>query len=338
MMPVGSVGGPAEGGLMLAEHPVDVMLTATDLVEVKQFYGDRIGLEVLIESDEFVTFRCGGDSRLVVTRSSVRSGEQQTKASWRVADLAAEVAELRGRGVEVVDYDEPGLTTVNGVADVGFALAAWFVDPGGNTIGLLGSLPLVGLQPTHIDRAYRRIEDANRRKAAEGKRTTGPATIERVHATLKNALGDAVDRHLSHSTRRAASNSPNTPTGSRAVGSRRGRDVPRRGGIGPARGDVGADRVARPAPRRGMRLRVARPGRGAQNPHGDAAITGDAGNIGVWAPKTRSGKRKSTSTGRRSGPCSNTGSGRTPNGSSSAPAGTTAPCRTNTASPSSCPG
>ena len=27
--------------------------------------------------------------------------------------------------------------TVDGVADVGFALSAWFVDPGGNTIGLL---------------------------------------------------------------------------------------------------------------------------------------------------------------------------------------------------------
>jgi catechol-2,3-dioxygenase len=122
---------------MLREHPVDVMLTAPDLGVVKQFYGDRIGLQVLIESDDFVTFRCGGDSRLIVTASTIRSGEQQTKASWRVSDIAAEVAELRARGVDVAEYDEPGLTTVDGVADVGFALACWFVDPGGNTIGLL---------------------------------------------------------------------------------------------------------------------------------------------------------------------------------------------------------
>jgi catechol-2,3-dioxygenase len=122
---------------MLAKHPVDVMLTATDLGAAKQFYGDRIGLDVLIESDEFVTFGCGGDSRLVVTQTSIPSTEHQTKASWRVADVAAEVAELRGRGVDVAGYDEPGLETVNGVADVGFALSAWFVDPGGNTIALL---------------------------------------------------------------------------------------------------------------------------------------------------------------------------------------------------------
>ena len=104
---------------------------------MKQFYGDRIGLDVMIESDDFVTFRCGGDSRLVVTRTTTPSTEQTTKASWRVADVAAEVADLRARGVEIVDYEEPWLRTVDGVADVGFALSAWFVDPGGNTIGLL---------------------------------------------------------------------------------------------------------------------------------------------------------------------------------------------------------
>jgi catechol-2,3-dioxygenase len=122
---------------MLAMHPIDVMLTTTDLGVAKQFYGDRIGLAVLIESDDFVTFEVGGDSRLVVTRSSTPSNEQQTKASWRVANVVSEVAELRARGVEVAEYDEPGLNTIDGVADVGFALSAWFVDPNGNTIGLL---------------------------------------------------------------------------------------------------------------------------------------------------------------------------------------------------------
>ena len=122
---------------MLADHPIDVMILATDLGVAREFYGDRIGLEVLIESDEFLTLKCGGDSRLVVTRSATGTGEPQTKASWRVNDLAAEVAELRSRGVAVEQYDEPGLNSVDGIADVGFALAAWLVDPHGNSIGLL---------------------------------------------------------------------------------------------------------------------------------------------------------------------------------------------------------
>jgi catechol-2,3-dioxygenase len=122
---------------MLANHPIDPMILATDLAVAREFYGDRIGLEVVLESDDFVTFRCGGDTRLVVTRSSTGTSEPHTKASWRVTDVAAEVGELRSRGVEVQEYDGPGLKTIDGIADVGFALAAWFTDPHGNAIGLL---------------------------------------------------------------------------------------------------------------------------------------------------------------------------------------------------------
>ena len=122
---------------MLANHPIDPLILATDLAVARQFYGDLIGLELLLENDDFLTFRCGGDSRLVVTRSSTGTSEPQTKASWRVDDLAAEVGELRSRGVTVEEFDEPGLTTVDGIADVGFALSAWLIDPHGNSIGLL---------------------------------------------------------------------------------------------------------------------------------------------------------------------------------------------------------
>jgi catechol-2,3-dioxygenase len=122
---------------MLGDHPIDVMLLATDLGVAREFYGDKIGLEVLIENDAFLTFKCGGDSRLVVTKSSTGSTETQTKASWRVEDLTAEVTELRSRGVQIEEFDEPGLKTVEGIADVGFALSSWFVDPDGNSIGLL---------------------------------------------------------------------------------------------------------------------------------------------------------------------------------------------------------
>jgi catechol-2,3-dioxygenase len=122
---------------MLADHPIDVMLLATDLSVAKEFYRERVGLEVLIETEQFLTFKAGGDSRLVVTESTRGTSEEQTKASWRVDDVAEEVAELRSRGVEIAEYDSPGLKTVDAVADVGFALSAWFVDPSGNSIGLL---------------------------------------------------------------------------------------------------------------------------------------------------------------------------------------------------------
>ena len=58
----------------------------------------------------------------MVTKSSAGTADEATKASWRVDDLAAEVADLRSRGVEILDL--PDLNTVDGIADVGFAFAA----------------------------------------------------------------------------------------------------------------------------------------------------------------------------------------------------------------------
>jgi len=120
---------------MLSEHPVDVMLLATDLRVARRFYTNTLGLKVLLEDEQFLTFRCGGDSRLVVTKSTTGTADQATKASWRVDDIAGEVAQLRARGVEIQDL--PDLNTIDGIADIGFALAAWFTDPHHNSLSLL---------------------------------------------------------------------------------------------------------------------------------------------------------------------------------------------------------
>jgi catechol-2,3-dioxygenase len=122
---------------MLGEHPIDVVLLATDLESSKQFYAGKLGLEILNESEEAITYKCGGDSQLAVTKSTTGTADEQTQAGWRVDDLAAELAELRSRGVEIQEYDMPGLKTVDGVADLGFALMAWIVDPHGNALAIM---------------------------------------------------------------------------------------------------------------------------------------------------------------------------------------------------------
>jgi hypothetical protein len=84
-----------------------------------------------------VTFHCGGDSQLVVTKSSVGTKDEQTQATFRVADVQAEVSDLRRRGVKIEDYDLPGLKTHDGIADIGFAWMAWCIDPANNCVGLI---------------------------------------------------------------------------------------------------------------------------------------------------------------------------------------------------------
>jgi catechol 2,3-dioxygenase-like lactoylglutathione lyase family enzyme len=122
---------------MLGDHPIDVVLLATDLDESKEFYAGRLGLEIVHESDDEITYKCGGDSQLSVTKSTTGTSDEQTQAGWRVTDLDAELAELRSRGVEIQEYDMPGLKTVDGVADVGFARIAWIVDPHRNALAIL---------------------------------------------------------------------------------------------------------------------------------------------------------------------------------------------------------
>ena len=72
-----------------------------------------------------------------MTRSTVGTADSQTQVSWDVPDVRAEVAELRSRGVKVEDYDLSGLKTEDGIADIGFAWAAWIIDPGKNALGIL---------------------------------------------------------------------------------------------------------------------------------------------------------------------------------------------------------
>jgi catechol 2,3-dioxygenase-like lactoylglutathione lyase family enzyme len=122
---------------MLGDHPIHPVLLATDLAAVRDFYHDQLGLEILSESEAAITFRCGGGTQLAVTRSTTGTADTQTQASWYVSDVRAEVAELRSRGVKVEDYDLPGLQTHDGIADIGFAWAAWIIDPGKNALGIL---------------------------------------------------------------------------------------------------------------------------------------------------------------------------------------------------------
>jgi len=121
---------------VLGEHPIYVVLLSRDLGETRSFYHDKLGLPIIRESEAAISFLSGHTS-LDVTKSTTGTADTQTQATWIVDDLQAEVAELRDRGVEIQDYDLPGLKTESGIADIGFAHAAWIVDPHGNALGIL---------------------------------------------------------------------------------------------------------------------------------------------------------------------------------------------------------
>jgi|SRR5262245_20329236 len=121
---------------MLGDHPIYPVLLATDMAAAREFYHDKVGLEIVTENENSLVLKCG-NTQLTVSKSSVGTADEQTQAGWRVSDVRAEVAELRARGVEVENYDMPGLKTEDGIADIGFAWAAWIIDPGKNAVSIL---------------------------------------------------------------------------------------------------------------------------------------------------------------------------------------------------------
>ena len=90
---------------MLANNPIDPILLITDFSKAKNFYVKKLGLEI-IEEDEHRIVLGSGSTRVSLSLSSVGTKDSQTKASWRVAD-------------------------------VGFALASWIIDPFGNALSIL---------------------------------------------------------------------------------------------------------------------------------------------------------------------------------------------------------
>ena len=120
---------------MLNNAMVLPTVPVTDLDRTIAFYRDVLGLTVLEQTPFAVRFGAGSGSQLsTYKRPPVERG--QTVAHFEVADIEAEMAEIRSRGGVFEEYSGPGLTTVNGIAPLGPARGAWIKDPDGNVLGL----------------------------------------------------------------------------------------------------------------------------------------------------------------------------------------------------------
>lgn len=120
---------------MLSAAPMQAALPASDMERAKRFYRDTLGLTISREAEDAVHFESGGTEFFIYPTANAGQAPH-TLAAWIVADLDAEMADLRGRGVTFEEYDLPGLTTVNGVAELVTMRGAWFKDSEGNILGV----------------------------------------------------------------------------------------------------------------------------------------------------------------------------------------------------------
>jgi catechol 2,3-dioxygenase-like lactoylglutathione lyase family enzyme len=126
---------------LLAASPVFTILLSTDLEASRAFYGSTLGLRLVREdhvgTENRLVYEAGDGTRLVISESTVGTSDTQTQAAFRVPDIRLAIADLRARGVRIMDYVAPAPFTDDGVADMHHSWAAWFFDPSGNCLAVV---------------------------------------------------------------------------------------------------------------------------------------------------------------------------------------------------------
>jgi catechol 2,3-dioxygenase-like lactoylglutathione lyase family enzyme len=123
--------------MALSNAAVVPTVPASDINRAKEFYSGTLGLTQLEDDGHGVMYECGGGTKIFVYQSAGAGTSQATYASFDVADLESEMADLKAKGVAFEEYDMPNLKTENGVAVEGGMKSAWFKDSEGNILNLV---------------------------------------------------------------------------------------------------------------------------------------------------------------------------------------------------------
>jgi catechol 2,3-dioxygenase-like lactoylglutathione lyase family enzyme len=122
---------------VLQDAPMYAYIPARDVTRARGFYEGKLGLKPAQEINGGVVYEFGDHTACFLYPTENAGTSKASQAFWEVSDVAREVADLKSRGVTFEEYDVPGMTTVNGIADAGGAKAAWFKDTEGNILALI---------------------------------------------------------------------------------------------------------------------------------------------------------------------------------------------------------
>ena len=123
---------------MLSNKDAVANVAVKDLDVAADFYGNTLGLKSLHEEgQELVVFQ-SGHSSINVYRSQYAGTNKATAVTWTVDNLEDEVEALRNKGVVFEHYDMPGMRLEGDVHVGDHMKVAWFKDPDGNILNLVG--------------------------------------------------------------------------------------------------------------------------------------------------------------------------------------------------------
>jgi catechol 2,3-dioxygenase-like lactoylglutathione lyase family enzyme len=124
---------------MLNSYDAVPMLAVKDLQVARRFYEKTLGFSVVTtEGNDLIQLK-SGKTLLGVYQSSFAGTNKATAVSFDVGnELTSLIVELRKKDVPFMHYDLPGMTRDGDVHISGDQKLAWFRDPDGNLLALIG--------------------------------------------------------------------------------------------------------------------------------------------------------------------------------------------------------
>ncbi|HTM04353.1 MAG TPA: VOC family protein [Vicinamibacterales bacterium] len=123
---------------MLSHKDAVANVAVKDIDVATEFYRNTLGLKpVHQEGRELVVFQ-SGHSSLNVYQSDYAGTNKATAVTWTVDNIDDEVKSLKSKGVVFEHYDMPGLTREGDVHVGDHMKVAWFKDPDGNILNVVG--------------------------------------------------------------------------------------------------------------------------------------------------------------------------------------------------------
>ena len=128
---------------MLDSGTVTANIPAADLKRARQFYAEKLGLTPSAEFEGvMLLYKTAGGTTFSIYATQYAGQAGHTIAQWHVDDVAAEVRDLKAKGITFEQYDLPGVEWNDGIASMpGMGKAAWFKDSEGNVLCLDEGLP-----------------------------------------------------------------------------------------------------------------------------------------------------------------------------------------------------
>jgi len=123
---------------MLGDSTAIATIAVKDIARARKFYEEILGLKKLDSPQAEVVNYKVGKSKILVYKSTFAGTNKATVATWELADVEATARKLKDKGVNFEHYTMPGMTLKGDVHVAGGFKAAWFKDPDGNILALVG--------------------------------------------------------------------------------------------------------------------------------------------------------------------------------------------------------